>query len=115
MLAVITLALAVPHLDLLFVLAYPTSYFTSPTEFAATAIAHGAKLFAANCVACHGTEGRGDGPSAKLLPLQPADLTAEHFWAHSDGELFWFISHDRCVSGIPVALAVRPPTRGRAA
>ena len=92
-LAVIILALAVPHLDLLFVEAYPTSYFTSPTEFAATAIVHGAKLFAANCVACHGTEGRGDGPSAKSLPLQPADLTAEHFWAHSDGELFWFISH----------------------
>jgi putative copper export protein/mono/diheme cytochrome c family protein len=92
-LAVITLALAIPHLDLLFVEAYPTSYFTSPTEFAATAIVHGAKLFAANCVACHGTEGRGDGPSAKSLPLHPADLTAEHFWAHSDGELFWFISH----------------------
>ena len=30
-----------PHLDLLFVAAYPTSFFTSPTEFAATAIVHG--------------------------------------------------------------------------
>jgi putative copper export protein/mono/diheme cytochrome c family protein len=91
--AVITLAFAVPHLDLLFVEAYPSSYFTSPTEFAATAIVHGAKLYAANCIACHGSEGRGDGPSAKSLPLAPADLTAEHFWAHSDGELFWYISH----------------------
>ena len=91
--AVITLAFAVPHLDLLFVVAYPSSYFTSPTEFAATAIVHGAKLYAANCIACHGSEGRGDGPSAKSLPLAPADLTAEHFWAHSDGELFWYISH----------------------
>jgi putative copper export protein/mono/diheme cytochrome c family protein len=93
LLAAITLALAIPHLDLLFVAAYPTSFFASPTEFAATAIVHGAKVFAANCVVCHGTEGRGDGPSAKSLPLQPADLTAEHFWAHSDGELFWYISH----------------------
>jgi mono/diheme cytochrome c family protein len=33
--------------------AFPTSFFTSPTEFAATAIAHGAKLYAANCVTCH--------------------------------------------------------------
>jgi len=90
---VITLALAIPHLDLLFAAAYPTSFFTSPTEFAATAIAHGAKLFAANCAVCHGAKGRGDGPSARSLPLQPADLTAEHFWAHSDGELFWYISH----------------------
>ena len=82
-----------PHLDLLFVAAYPTSFFTSPTEFAATAIAHGARLFAANCVVCHGVEARGDGPAARSLPLAPADLTADHFRAHSDGELYWFISH----------------------
>ena len=82
-----------PHLDLLFVAAYPTSFFTSPTEFAATAIAHGARLFAANCAVCHGVEARGDGPAARSLPLVPADLTADHFRAHSDGELYWFISH----------------------
>jgi putative copper export protein/mono/diheme cytochrome c family protein len=82
---------AIPHLDLLFVEAYPTSFFTSPTEFAATAIVHGAHLFAANCVACHGAEGRGDGPSAKSLPIPPADLTAAHFRAHSDGDFYWYI------------------------
>jgi putative copper export protein/mono/diheme cytochrome c family protein len=92
-LSMIIFAVAIPHLDLLFVAAYPTSFFTSPTEFAATAIAHGAKLYAANCVVCHGVSGRGDGPSAPSLPLRPADLTAEHLWAHSDGVLFWFISH----------------------
>jgi hypothetical protein len=27
------------------------------------------------------------------LPLPPADLTAEHLWNHSDGELFWWLSH----------------------
>jgi putative copper export protein/mono/diheme cytochrome c family protein len=89
----IAVAAAIPHLDLLFVAAYPTSFYTSPTEFAATAIAHGARLFATNCVACHGVEGRGDGPAAKSLAIPPADLTAAHFRAHSDGELYWFISH----------------------
>jgi putative copper export protein/mono/diheme cytochrome c family protein len=89
----ILVALAVLHFDLLFVAAYPTTFFTSPTEFAVTAIVHGAKLFAANCAGCHGAEGRGDGPDAKALRLPPADLTAEHFWAHSHGELFWYISH----------------------
>ena len=92
-LAVIIVALAIPHLDLLFVAAYPTSFFTSPTEFAATAIVRGGKLYAANCAGCHGSEGHGDGPVAKSLPVVPADLTAEHLWAHSDGELFWYISH----------------------
>jgi putative copper export protein/mono/diheme cytochrome c family protein len=91
--AIAILVFALPHLDLLFVEAYPTSFFTSPTEFAATAIVHGAKLFAANCVACHGADGRGGGPVAKSLPIPPADLTAGHFWAHSDGELYWYISH----------------------
>ncbi len=92
-LGLIILAFALPHLDLLFIEAYPTSFFTSPTEFAATAITHGAKLFAANCIACHGADARGDGPAAKSLPVPPADLTAEHFWGHTDGELYWYVSH----------------------
>ncbi|MGC1410779.1 MAG: CopD family protein [Acetobacteraceae bacterium] len=88
----VILAAAIPHLDLLFVAAYPTSFFTSPTEFAATAIVHGARLFASNCVACHGAQGHGDGPAAQS-PLRPADLTASHLWAHNDGELYWFIAN----------------------
>jgi mono/diheme cytochrome c family protein len=70
-LAAIILAVAIPHLDLLLVGAYPTSFFTSPTEFAATAIVHGAKLYVANCAVCHGNEGHGNGPAAKSLPLSP--------------------------------------------
>lgn len=91
--AILILAASIPHLELLFVEAYPTSFFTSPTEFAATAIVHGSQLFTANCTQCHGADGRGNGPAAKSLPVPPADLTAEHFRAHSDGELYWYISH----------------------
>jgi putative copper export protein/mono/diheme cytochrome c family protein len=91
--AAIILALAVPHLDLLFIEAYPTTFYSSPTDFAVTSIVHGAKLYEANCVTCHGPEGRGDGPAAKSLPEQPADLTAPHLLAHTEGDLFWFIAH----------------------
>ncbi len=84
---------AVPHLDLLFVPAYPTSFFHSPTEFAAASIVRGAGLYPAHCAVCHGAAGHGDGPAATSLPVPPADLTAAHLWMHSDGELFWWLSH----------------------
>jgi putative copper export protein/mono/diheme cytochrome c family protein len=78
-------AFSVPHLDLLLVPAYPTSFYTSPTGFDAVGIAHGADLFAQNCAGCHRGDGRGDGPLA--------DLTAAHLWDHADGELFWWLTH----------------------
>ncbi len=84
---------AVPHLDLLLAEAHPTSFYLSPTGFAATAIMDGARLYPEHCAACHGAEGHGDGPAAADLPVPPADLTASHLWAHSDGELFWWLSH----------------------
>jgi mono/diheme cytochrome c family protein len=84
---------AVPHLDLLTAPAYPTQFWTSPTRFSTASIVSGMSLFPENCVACHGAEGRGNGPAAASLPIRPADLTAAHLWAHPDGELFWWLSH----------------------
>jgi len=92
-LAAIVIWFATRHLGLLFVPAYPTSFYHSPTNFAATAIAQGEALFPTHCAACHGADGRGDGPNAKSLPEPPADLTAGHLWGHTDGELFWWLSH----------------------
>jgi mono/diheme cytochrome c family protein len=86
-------AAAVPHLDLLFVPAYPTSFYRSPTDFAAASIASGAALYPAACAACHGDSGAGDGPQAASLPVPPADLMASHLWDHADGELFWWLAH----------------------
>ena len=83
---------AAPHLEPLFVEAYPTSYFVSPTRFSADSILRGQALFAAHCTACHGAAGKGDGPEARLLPAGAADLTAAHLWDHSDGDLYWWLS-----------------------
>jgi mono/diheme cytochrome c family protein/uncharacterized membrane protein len=82
-----------PHLSLLLIPAYPTSFYHSPTGFTAASIARGKELFAQHCVSCHGEEGRGNGPLAKNLPIPPADLTAAHLFGHSDGEMFWWLSH----------------------
>ena len=73
--------------------AYPTSFYASPTGFSAQSIAAGEAIFAQNCTTCHGPDGHGDGPAAKDLQPPPADLTAGHIYAHSDGDLFWWITH----------------------
>jgi mono/diheme cytochrome c family protein len=39
------------------------------------AVQSGRALYVRNCAACHGEEGRGDGPSATAFATKPADLT----------------------------------------
>ena len=39
------------------------------------AITAGEKVFIKYCATCHGQEGRGDGPVAQLLRIQPTNLT----------------------------------------
>lgn len=36
--------------------------------------AEAAKIWSERCVPCHGTNGRGDGPGAKLLPVKPRNF-----------------------------------------
>jgi putative copper resistance protein D len=73
--------------------AYPTSFYTSAEPYAAASIVRGAAIYADNCVPCHGATGRGDGPAAAGLPIRPADLTGPHLFAHSPGDLFWWVGH----------------------
>jgi len=53
------------------------------------------KVIDANCVPCHGTSGKGDGPAAAALPTKPADWTSDKVQKESDGEIFWKISNGR--------------------
>ncbi|SNZ07982.1 Cytochrome C oxidase, cbb3-type, subunit III [Persephonella hydrogeniphila] len=45
-------------------------WFGSPES-----IEKGKQIYATNCTACHGEQGRGDGPIASTLPVPPTDLT----------------------------------------
>ncbi|MGH7684240.1 MAG: CopD family protein, partial [Vulcanimicrobiaceae bacterium] len=91
--------------------AYPTSYFASPQAYAAPSVALGAPLYAANCTPCHGTDGRGDGPIAKSLSIPPANLTEEHIFAHSVGDIFWWISYGKGNGVMPGFASTLTPTQ----
>ena len=67
----------------------------NPVPANANTIALGQKLFAGNCLTCHGPAGKGDGPGAAALEKKPADLTARIKAGATDGELFWKISEGR--------------------
>ena len=82
-----------PRLTQLVAPAYPTSFYASPTGYAAQSIAVGADLYTQHCSACHGPHGRGDGPAAKDLRPPPSDLTASQVHAQPDGDLYWWITH----------------------
>jgi len=73
--------------------AYPTSFYAPAEPYDAASVARGAAAYAENCALCHGASGRGDGPAAAALPVRPADLTAPHLFAHTEGDLFWWVSH----------------------
>jgi putative copper export protein/mono/diheme cytochrome c family protein/peroxiredoxin len=76
--------------------AYPTTYRRPAIAYQATSIARGAALYRQHCASCHGVAGHGDGPAARALPKDPADLTAKHAADHTAGDFFWWLSH-----GIP--------------
>jgi mono/diheme cytochrome c family protein len=73
--------------------AYPTSFYVSPTGYSTASIARGRKIFVEYCSACHGPTGHGEGPVGANMEKNPANLVADHIYAHTDGDLFWWITH----------------------
>ena len=63
----------------------------NPVPKTPDAVAAGKTLFLQHCVACHGTDGHGDGPLAAELNPPPADLYAAHVDYHTDRQLFDWI------------------------
>lgn len=80
-----------PEANVVLVPAYPTSFQTSPTGFTADSIERGRVLYAAQCVACHGTDGRGQGPLAASQPVWPPNLGGPLLWRRTDGDVLWHV------------------------
>jgi mono/diheme cytochrome c family protein len=82
-----------PEGRVLAVAATPASFHASPGGFDVASIARGRALFAAHCTACHGADGRGQGPLAAAQPVWPPDLAGPLLWRRADGDLLWHVLH----------------------
>lgn len=63
----------------------------NPVAPTAASLARGRALFVERCAPCHGEDGHGRGPVARLFP-QPADLAYAKVRARTDGFLFGTIT-----------------------
>jgi mono/diheme cytochrome c family protein len=68
----------------------------NPISADQTSLQRGNELFQINCVVCHGTGGKGDGPIASKLLNKPFDLTSFPIHSITDGGIFFVIS-----TGVP--------------
>ena len=69
----------------------PAEYAGKTNPLGADAATAGASVFKANCEACHGSQGHGDGPAGAALDPAPKDL-AELQAQVGDDYLFWRIN-----------------------
>jgi mono/diheme cytochrome c family protein len=68
----------------------------NPVEASPPVLARGKELYTLACVACHGVEGRGDGPLTEQTTMRPSprNFTNPEFQRlRSDGELYWVLNH----------------------
>ena len=74
----------------------------TPVTPDAQSLKHGAELYQRYCLACHGAEGRGDGPAAGGLEPAPANFRdLEHSAIYGPGEKYWIIGNGSGATGMP--------------
>lgn len=68
----------------------------------AALLAQGRQLYVTHCAACHGMNGRGDGPRSVTLNPRPTDLTAHMVdGKHTDEQTYLTISNGRANTAMP--------------
>lgn len=79
----------------------PYRALRNPLIRSAANVARGEVVYAANCAACHGATGTGDGPAGSVLAPAPFDLAwlSEMKVSRSDGFMYWTIAE----GGAPIA------------
>lgn len=99
---VLVIAAMAAALPALAIDAYPETYRKTPVPFDTISIANGSALFAENCVACHGPQGKGNGILAKTFAKPPVDmLTEPHTAKHTAGDFFHWLTYGIPDTGMP--------------
>jgi mono/diheme cytochrome c family protein len=70
-----------------------------PTNLAM--IQRGNGIYTQYCLACHGADLRGDGPSAPGMQPPPADFSAAHTKVHSDSDLVYWVKNGKQGTAMP--------------
>ncbi len=73
----------------------------NPISASEASISAGQKLYTANCLSCHGSEGRGDGTMASMLDPKPSNLHEMHVQVNTDGAIFYIIENGVEGSAMP--------------
>lgn len=82
-------------------------------EVSPAMLAEGEKIYQANCVACHGMTGKGDGPAAGVLKPPPRDHTDRAYMdTMSDEDMKKVIVMGGAIKGRPL-MPSHPQIRGQ--
>jgi mono/diheme cytochrome c family protein len=81
----------------------------NPIAASPDSLARGQQLYTESCLACHGPQGRGDGPIARTLRPPPADLREHMAAGHTDAELFEWITNGIPGTAMPAWKDQLPP------
>lgn len=101
--AVLVIAAMAAALPPLAIDAYPETYRKTPVPFDTISISNGSALFAEDCVACHGPQGKGNGILAKTFAKPPVDmLTEPHTAKHTAGDFFHWLTYGIPDTGMPL-------------
>lgn len=72
-----------------------------PAIVSAAPIIDAKVIFDRNCVSCHGSKGKGDGPASAGMANKPANLTSPLMRERSDAELLKAIAEGKLEKGMP--------------
>jgi len=77
------------------------------------ALANGKKIFGTYCTACHGANGKGDGPAAPALKPAPRDFTSPRGWTrgYTLADIYISVSEGVKGTGMGAFSMLSPPDR----